>query len=133
MYWSGQMYDIFEVPESYSLHRESFIDFVVEELKEVSRENYETLFHEKKTSFVIEYPIITGKGNWKYLTGRGRIYYDKEGEPLEMQGVYQDITEAHLAYKELEKNQFVLSEAQAIAQIGSWEFITSESSFRGTR
>jgi len=69
----------------------------------------------------IDYRIVRPDGSIRYVNSvADRIARDKNGEPLWVYGIYQDITERKQAEKALVKSRAILARAQDIAHIGNW-------------
>ena len=122
LYWSDELYHIFEVAETPS-----------EKLFEVCRkkihpddianlDNAINLANETGVAAVYEHRIIMGDGSIKYLLGLGEIINDEEGKPQWLRGTTQDITERKVFENSLEKITASLEIAQKIGRLGSWEW-----------
>lgn len=72
--------------------------------------------------FDVEQRLRTKSGEWKWIRARGKaVVRDASGSPTRMVGTHTDITERKKAEGELRLKQHMLSEAQRIAHIGSWD------------
>lgn len=71
--------------------------------------------------FEIEFRIPQQNGAEKFVIGKGEPEFDKEGQIISVQGTLQDITEKKRLEEELKRSNKNLSDAQVLAQIGSWE------------
>lgn len=65
--------------------------------------------------FASEYRFLRRDGRTVWLRDQGTVVHDTNGIPLTLQGVMQDISER----KRVERQ---LADAQALAQVGSWEW-----------
>jgi len=79
--------------------------------------------------FLIEYRMRCKDGTYRYWQDRGTAVRDKEGSVYEIVGACSDITDLKIVQEqlrqhtaELSKSKDRLSEAQRIAQLGSWDW-----------
>ncbi len=79
--------------------------------------------------FVMEYRMRCKDGTYRYWQDRGMAIRDKAGSVYEVVGACSDITELKVVQKqiqqhtaELSKSKERLSQAQRIAQLGSWDW-----------
>lgn len=86
-------------------------------------------YFEKQLQVILEegsaefqYPVILAQGGLRWIWARGETEYDESGAPLRLFGTIQDITEAKTREDELRKRDQMLSEAQRLASLGSWEW-----------
>lgn len=70
----------------------------------------------------IEFRIPQTDGTMKYVVGRAKPVFDENGSVAGIIGTVQDITETKNLQHRLEKSQIILSQAQELAHIGSWEY-----------
>lgn len=85
----------------------------------------------KTPLFEQEFPIYNDKKaalNWVLVRGK-IIRRSIEGEPLRASGTLLDITERKVYEEKLRKNQVILENAEAVAQIGSFEWLSKGSRF----
>jgi len=68
-----------------------------------------------------DFRIVRPDGTVRTLQASGRLILDEAGNVIKMLGIAQDITERKHAEKELETKERLMSEAQRIAHLGSWE------------
>jgi PAS domain S-box-containing protein len=76
---------------------------------------------EQGQSYDIEHRIIRTDGKIRWLSEKGDAVRDKQGQPLHMLGVVQDITSRKQAEQNLQESQNRLIQAQTQAQLGNWE------------
>jgi two-component system sensor histidine kinase/response regulator len=74
-----------------------------------------------RTPVSYEMAIITKDGEKVWLETSSRLIY-QNGEPFGIQGISRDITERKRIEREIETHEAQLSEAQRIAQLGSWNW-----------
>jgi PAS domain S-box-containing protein len=70
----------------------------------------------------IEHRIVRPDGEVRIVHSVAAVKRDAAGQPYEMFGVTQDITDRKRAEQALKQSQFYLSEGQRLAHIGSWAF-----------
>lgn len=69
-----------------------------------------------------EFRTIWPDGSVHWLWTRGRVYFDKTGEPLRIAGIVVDITERKRLQMTEQSAVERLNEAQRIARIGDWSW-----------
>jgi PAS domain S-box-containing protein len=70
----------------------------------------------------IEYRIVRPSGEVRIVHSQGAVTKDVPGQPRQMFGIVQDITDRKRAEEALQQSQFYLAEGQRLAQMGSWAF-----------
>jgi PAS domain S-box-containing protein len=70
----------------------------------------------------IEHRIVRPDGEVRIVHSVAAVKRDVAGQPYEMFGVTQDVTDRKRAEQALKQSQFYLSEGQRLAHIGSWAF-----------
>lgn len=85
----------------------------------------------------LEYRIFHTNGSLRWIRSRGFAVKDELGQIYRYAGIAEDVTQRKQAQEQLEASQILLSTAQQVAQIGSWEFniaaqkiVWSEQNFR---
>ncbi|EME71214.1 nodulation protein V [Paramagnetospirillum caucaseum] len=73
-------------------------------------------------SFEIEHRIILADGAVKWVTARAQLTSSATGEPLEILGTVQDITEKKLAETAIREHQALLLEVQSVANLGYYDY-----------
>jgi PAS domain S-box-containing protein len=97
-----------------------FIEHVLPEDKAIVDNCYRNALDNKTDwSFVCRIRRIEGEIRW--ISGKGRFYYDALGQATFCRGIVQDVTETKRTELALIENERHLAESQAVAQIGSWE------------
>lgn len=92
------------------------------------------------TEYNIEFRIVYPNGTIRWALGKGKVFYDADGQPLQMAGIDLDITERKTLENQLfqinqelerrieertadlQQSEARLREAQQIARMGNWEF-----------
>ncbi|MBI5021968.1 MAG: PAS domain S-box protein [Ignavibacteriales bacterium] len=91
--WSDTMYDIYGVDrEKFHLSIESFIYLIHAEDRVLMHQWIDRTMRGEKTG-ELDFRIILPNGNIRYLRGNGAAIFDANGNPLQVTGTAQDITE----------------------------------------
>lgn len=101
IYWSDEMYTIFELPEDKGPDIDSLRQLIFEEDREMFDQSMRDHLHGKPVRRM-EYRIRTQSGNIKYIAATGRAIFDKDQKPNNLFGTAQDIT----TQKEISKSLF---------------------------
>lgn len=120
--WSSVTKEIHEVPLQYIPDLATGIEFYKEGK---SRETITELVNkaiEHGTPFDTKLQIITAKGNERWVRSIGQAEFVK-GKCQRLFGTFQDIHEQQLKDLKLAESAISLKQAQAIAKIGSWEWL----------
>jgi PAS domain S-box-containing protein len=120
--WFGEKYALLGItPADRSGSAQDFWDRVHPEDRddlgkavEVARQNHTGLEH--------EFRVVWPNGTVRWLRSVGTFFYTPEGAPQRMLGISMDITERKLAEQALRQREAELTEAQALAQVGSWRW-----------
>ena len=70
----------------------------------------------------ISYRLLRPDGSVLWLERTGHAFFDEQGRMVRMIGMVADITERKLAEVALRQKEAELSEAQRLAQVGSWQW-----------
>ena len=70
----------------------------------------------------ISYRLLRPDGSVLWLEKTAHAFFDKHGRMVRMVGMVADITERKLAEEALRQKEVELSEAQRLAQVGSWQW-----------
>lgn len=70
--------------------------------------------------YEIEHRIVWSNGVTHWYLGKGSVIRNSGGQPVEMVGTTQDITDRKVAELALRESQTLLTMAQALGNIGSW-------------
>lgn len=121
MYWSDEIYNIFEIDRVLETPTYSHFFNVIHSDDKTLFED--TISHciKHNTAYEIVYRLETRPGRVKFVIEKGNCYYDKNGIATRIIGTVRDISETEYNKKRLE-------EVQKLAQIGIWEYnvITKE-------
>lgn len=70
----------------------------------------------------VEYTILCPGNIIKYVWSRGKVFYDNQDKPIKMIGTVLDISEWKRSKHEIQKRELLLSFAEEMANLGSYEF-----------
>ena len=119
--WSNELYLIFGIqPEKPGASSGKFLTYVHPDDRNQAERAIKQAFNDKVFPSV-DYRIIRPDGAVRALQCRGKVVIDEAGRVTSMWGTLQDITERKRAEEELKTNEKLMSEAQRIAHLGSWE------------
>jgi PAS domain S-box-containing protein len=115
-----EFYRIFETtPQELPTREECFLSYVhPEDSKQLVKTFHESI--KNNISYEMNYRIITGKGNLKYIHEKGNTYINDKGEPHKTIGTLQDITEKTNALKKIEEAQTIINNSSLVAFL--WKF-----------
>ncbi len=126
--WSDLNYEVFGMPKTFTPNFDTLQEIIHPEDRKSFRDDIEKAIKEKSEHDYVHRVLINEGEEIRYVHERGKIYFDKEGNPVRIAGTSQDVTniyqkEAELKFQkeELEKALNILSATQQAAQIGSWE------------
>jgi PAS domain S-box-containing protein len=70
-----------------------------------------------------EFRVLHKNGSWRWIYARETVFKrDKEGTPLQVLGIAQDVTDRRETGDRLQQYELLLEETQRIGHIGSWEW-----------
>jgi PAS domain S-box-containing protein len=120
--WFGEKYALLGMtPADRSGSAQDFWDRVhPEDLDELGKA-VEIAKH-NHTGFEQEFRVVWPDGTVRWLRSVGRFVYAPDGDPQRMIGISMDITERKLAEQALRQREAELTEAQSLAQVGSWRW-----------
>lgn len=125
--WSDQNYRVFGQTKDFNPSIDSLNKIIHEEDRGLFQEGVSQAIS-KNQKFDFIHRIIVEDEEVRYIHQRGKTRYNDEGEPINMAGTSQDVTDSilrELAFetqnKEIQKALDLLSETQRAAKIGSWE------------
>jgi PAS domain S-box-containing protein len=95
--WFGDLQTIFGIPsDTYVITREEFIRYVHSDDRTRVSEGIADARQNQKL-YAAEFRVVRPDGTVRWLAGRGKFYYARNGNPERMLGVSLDITERRLA------------------------------------
>jgi PAS domain S-box-containing protein len=119
--WSEEVYRIFEIdPQQFGASYEAFMEAVHPDDRGVLDSAFNASL-ENREPFEIEHRLLLPDGRIKYVHEHCETNYDADGRPLRSIGTVQDITVRKEMENALRESRQMLTEAQRIAQVGSWE------------
>src|SRR5271155_1480221 len=120
--WFGNLESMFGIPsESFGGRPEEFYRCVhPDDRKQVS----DAIADAKKTheSYAVEFRVLWPDGTLRWVAAMGRFYYSPYGAAERMLSMAQGITELKLAEQALREREADLTEAQRLANVGSWQW-----------
>ena len=118
---SASLDEIFGIEADYQRDLAGWLALVHPDEREPIAEYFEQEVVGKRAPFEAEYRIVRpSDGVERWVLGLGHVDYAEDGQPLQMFGVIQDITERKLAERELRLEQQMLSQVEAVAHVGSF-------------
>jgi PAS domain S-box-containing protein len=120
--WFGDVQNMFGIPsESFVGRLEDFYRYVhPEDRHQVS----EAVAHARKNHlpYAAEFRVVSSDETVRWIAATGKFYYSATGLPERMLGMAQDITQRKLAEQALRQSEADLTEAQRLANVGSWQW-----------
>lgn len=125
--WSDQNYRVFGQTKDFKLGFESLNMLIHEEDRDPFQEDVKQAISKNQEHDFI-HRITVEDEEVRYIHQRGKVHYNDKGEPINMTGTSQDVTDLILRElaletqtKEAQKALDLLSETQKAAKIGFWE------------
>lgn len=104
-YWSSEVYNIFEFdPKEISPSRDNYLSVVHPDDIDYAASMFDESVR-NKSNLNITYRLLLRNGVTKYVNERAIIYYDENDVPVRYVGTIQDISELHVAQKNLVENK----------------------------
>jgi PAS domain S-box-containing protein len=119
LYWSERIAPLFGYDDLVETTYQNFLDAVHPDDRQAVVDAVNACL-EHDTPYDIEHRVVWPGGQVRWLIERGAVKRDRDGKPLHMLGVVQDITARKQAELALQESEQRLREAQRIAQIGHW-------------
>ncbi|WP_068431401.1 PAS domain-containing protein [Magnetospirillum sp. XM-1] len=118
--WSEETYRIFGLSPGIPVSMAAVMEMIHPEDRERVREGLDAL--RGGGGFEVEHRIIAASGEVKWVTARAQITKSETGEPLEILGTVQDITEKMRAETAIREHQALLLEVQSVANLGYYDY-----------
>ena len=120
--WFGEQYALLGMtPADRSGSAQDFWDRVHAEDLDPLRKAVE-IAKQNRARFEQEFRVVWPNGTVRWLRSVGRFLYAPDGAPQRMLGISMDVTERKLAEQALRQREAELTEAQSLAQVGSWRW-----------
>ena len=118
--WTEEVFRIHELSMDVKPRVEDGISYYAPEARPIITDAVNKAI-EEGVPWDLELPFITAKGNHKWVRALG--YPEQEnGKTVRLSGVFQDITDLHLAQKEVSKVRERLEIATSSAKVGIWDW-----------
>ncbi|AFY37917.1 multi-sensor signal transduction histidine kinase [[Leptolyngbya] sp. PCC 7376] len=122
-YWSDETFRMYGLPiGSCQPTIETFLGLVHPDDRPAIVTRIEALLNGEPVTEFSEYRIITPAGETKIIRDFHEAVYDKTGKVIALRGTTLDITESQNTIAALKASEARLSRAQAIANVGIWEW-----------
>lgn len=119
--WSEEVFRIFGVdPSAFACTYESFLARVHPDDRDAVQAA-QTGALSGRGPLEIEHRIIRPDGAIRHVRERAELIHDESGRPVALSGTVLDTTDLRAAQAQAERMNALLSEAQQIADMGSWE------------
>lgn len=125
VHWDKQMHQMFGLSLRSNVNRMEYLTSLIHpDDKDRINAEFENSMDpkNKKTLFKYEFKVMLKQEQIIHIELQALHFRDDKGVNTRIFGVCQDITERKLAEEELTKSKSILSEAQRIGNIGSWEY-----------
>lgn len=121
VYWSDNLYEIYEREKDTPLSFETYLSYVHEEdYASVSKKIEDSLKNQKFENFT--YRIRTNNRTTKTIKSIGRVVQDQEGKTVQLLGTCQDITAQIERQQELVQKNQMMAFAEELSGIGYWKW-----------
>ncbi|MCB0169391.1 MAG: response regulator [Anaerolineae bacterium] len=101
--WNDLLYEIFDVPKGKQMTFEAYQETLHPDEREQIIETIQNAMETGAGCYSFENRIVHKNGNVRYVSSRGDIIRDKNGLPIKLIGIAQDITERKQYEQELEQ------------------------------
>ncbi len=116
--WSDETYHLFGIPVGTPLTYEQFLSRVHPEDRTIVNDAWKAAL--RGEPYNIEHRILV-LGEVKWVRELAELEFSRDGEPVSAIGTVQDITERKASDERLRRKKTMLTQAERIAGIGSWE------------
>lgn len=122
LWWNDNYYSLFgHAKEDTKPDLESWSDFLHPDDRERVLAGVHAVLDTGRTDWADEYRFRRRDGTCAHVLDRGLVVRDRDGRPVRMLGAMTDITTRKQAEAALHEKEYLLSETQRIAKIGSWK------------
>ena len=120
--WFGDLEHIFGIPSKTRIgHVEDFRRTVHPDERSLVWKAVQDAM-QSRSPYLAEFRIVRTDGAVRWVSAKGKFYYSPAGEPERMLGVAVDITERKSVEEALRQKKIELTEAQRLAEVGSWQW-----------
>ncbi len=121
IFWSEEVYNIYGIdPQNFQRTFENLLKFIHSGDREKLKNAVEKCL--LGNPYQLEYRIKRSDGSVRYVVTNGEPVFNNEGKVIGIFGTLQDITRNKMLELELSSSIKVLSQAQKLANFGSWEY-----------
>src|ERR1700730_10362240 len=119
--WSEQIYRMLNLsPQGVYEKADRFWQMVpLDDRERAQRENLSAIANRRPVEYEVR--CVLPDGRVRTVQARAVPSYDETGQPLRLVGMAQDITERKEAEEMLRKSESLLTQAEQLANLGSWE------------
>jgi PAS domain S-box-containing protein len=75
-----------------------------------------------RKAYAEEFRVVWPDGTVRWVAARGKFYYSEAGVPERMLGIAHDVTELKQVEQAMRESEADLTEAQRLANVGSWQW-----------
>ncbi len=105
LWWSEEIYRIFGLkPQEFGATYEAFLNSVHPDDRELVKESINKALYDNKP-YSIDHRIVLPDGNERIVHEQAEVLYDGNGQPVQMNGTVQDITERKQIEGSLQKRE----------------------------
>jgi PAS domain S-box-containing protein len=116
--WSDELYRIIGLsPQEFDAHYESYLKCIHPDDLEFFKNLTERVLKEKKP-YSAEYRIVRSNNDIRIVHERGEVTVDKNGNPINLFGTVQDITDSKQTAEALRESEEKLSRAKKMESLG---------------
>lgn len=121
IFWSDEVYKIYERPFGEAIRfEEAFTPIVEEDRPRVEAAVQQVI--EQKKGLSISYAIRRKDGGTKYVTLHTNVQLHRDGSIAYIMGTFQDVTEKEELIQRLRQSERLYKQAQNLAHLGNWSF-----------
>ncbi|WP_442509017.1 PAS domain-containing protein [Novipirellula sp. SH528] len=119
--------------ESHELIGKSFLEFITPETFEATLKTFMTIVETGAEQLDYQCGVFRKDGSVVTLSTNVRALRDPDGNLIGLSGISRDLSQLIHATNELQERQVLLSNAERIANMGSWDIDLSRGRFQGSQ